>query len=158
MPAPVDSTAAPAALPSAPAPTATGPEGAVSVTAAPTTSPETAKKLKVAGVITGGAGVVLAGVGAFFAVRASSLKSELTTEANKADPPPWMALQGRNSDMESAQTMAVVGLVAGGVAIAGGATLYLLGRSKTPHDGGATAMLSPGVTPGGGSVLLTGRF
>jgi hypothetical protein len=60
--------------------------------------------------------------------------------------------------MESAQTMAVIGLVAGGVAVAGGAALYYIGWKKTPHDGGATAMLSPSVTPGGGSLFLTGRF
>jgi hypothetical protein len=161
MPAPVESTAAApvAAVPAAPAPTPAGPEGAVSVTAAPTTSPETAKTLKVAGLVTGGAGIVLAGVGAYFAVHASSLKSELNTAAsNTADPPSWMELQGKNSDMETAQTMAVVGLVAGGVAIAGGATLYYLGWRKTPHDGGASAMLSPSIGPQSSSLVLSGRF
>lgn len=158
MPAPVETTTSPAAVPSAPAPATSGPEGAVTATApAPETSPETAKKLKVAGLVTGGAGVVLAGVGTFFAIRAGSLKSEIQNEVNTTGEY-TAALASKNSDMESAQTMAVIGLVAGGVAVAGGAVLYYLGWKKTPHDGGATAMLSPGVTPGGGSLFLSGRF
>jgi tetratricopeptide (TPR) repeat protein len=156
MPAPTETTApAAAAVPAAAAPA--GPEGAIAVAPAPTSSPETAKKLKVAGMVTGGAGLVLAGVGAYFAVRASSLKSEINTELAKPGTA-WSDVSGKNSDMESAQTMAIVGLVAGGVAVAGGAVLYYLGWSKTPHDGGTTAMLSPGVQPGGGSLFLTGRF
>jgi tetratricopeptide (TPR) repeat protein len=160
MPAPVETTApaATSTLPAAPAPAASGPEGAVvATTPEPATSPETAKKLKVAGLVTGGAGVVLAGVGTFFAIRAGSLKSEIQNEVNSTGSY-TAALASKNSDMESAQTMAVIGLAAGGVAIAGGAVLYYLGWKKTPHDGGATAMLSPGVTPGGGSLFLTGRF
>jgi tetratricopeptide (TPR) repeat protein len=160
MPAPVETTA-PAAVPTAPAPAASGPEGTVVATApAPATSPETAKKMKVAGLVTGGVGVVLAGVGTFFAIQASSLKSEIEGELAKpeAERPSFMALQGKDSDMKSAQTMAVIGLAAGGVAIVGGAALYYIGWKKTPHDGGTTAMLTPGVAPGGGSLFLTGRF
>lgn len=160
MPAPVETKAPGAAVPAAPppaAPASAAPEGAVSVQAAPAASPETARTLKIAGMATGGAGVVLVGVGAYFALHASSLKSDINGEIGRTMV--WTPeLTKKNSDMESAQTLALVGFVAGGAALVGGGVLYYLGWSKTPHDGGAQAMLTPSVGPGGGSLLLTGRF
>jgi hypothetical protein len=58
MPAPVETKgpgAAPAAPPPAPGATPSGPEGAVSVASEPPMSPETARKLRIAGMATGGA-------------------------------------------------------------------------------------------------------
>jgi tetratricopeptide (TPR) repeat protein len=148
--APVGDTAA------APPPAAPSPEGTVTATApAPAASPEQARTLKIAGLATGGAGVVLAGVGTFFALRASSIKKDIDTGIAKGEFSP-----GKDSDYKSASTLSVVGFVAGGVAIAGGAVLYYLGRSQTPHDGApsSTALLTPFATPDGAGLILSGRF
>jgi Tetratricopeptide repeat len=137
---------------------APGPEGAVGVTAPPPASPELARNLKISGLAAGGVGVVLTGLGVFFAVRGSSLKSDINSEIARTNT--WTpGLASKDSDMKSANKLAVISLVAGGVTLAGGAVLYYLGWSKTPHEGGASAMLSPSVGPGGaGSLVLTGRF
>jgi tetratricopeptide (TPR) repeat protein len=159
MPAPV------AAVPGAASPTtspqatggATAPEGSVSATATTPESPETARKLKLAGLITGGAGVLLAGAGGFFVWRGSQLKSEIQSEI--ASTMGWSdALAQKDADMNSANTYALIGFIAGGAAIAGGAVLYYLGWSRTPHDGGTTAMLSPVFGAGTSGLALSGRF
>jgi tetratricopeptide (TPR) repeat protein len=156
-PAPV--AAAPAPVAAAPAPGASppGPEGSVAVAAEPSMSPETARKLRIAGMATGGAGVVGLGAGVFFAMRGSSLKSEINSEIARTNM--WTpALSGKNSDMESANKLALISFIAGGVCVAGGAVLYYLGWSKAPHEGGAQAMLTPTVGPDGSGVMLSGRF
>jgi hypothetical protein len=68
------------------------------------------------------------------------------------------ALDGKNSDMESANKLALVSFIAGGVCVAGGAVLYYLGMTKAPAEGGTQAMLTPSVGPGSSGLLLTGRF
>jgi tetratricopeptide (TPR) repeat protein len=160
MPAPVETKPAPVAV--APAPTATppgtgGPEGAVAVASEPPMSAETARKLRIAGMATGGVGVLGLGAGVFFALRSSSLKSDINSEIGKTNA--WTPeLTGKNSDMESAKKMALISFIAGGVCVAGGAALYYLGWSKAPKEGGSQAMLTPTVGPGGSGLLLTGRF
>jgi tetratricopeptide (TPR) repeat protein len=152
-PAPVAAATAPAATPSGGA----GPEGAVAVAPEPGMSAETAKKLRVAGMATGGVGVLGLGAGVFFALRGSSLKSEINSEL--AQTSTWTSeLAGKNSDMESANKVAMISFIAGGVCVAGGAVLYYLGWSKAPHEGGTQAMLTPTVGPDGSGLLLTGRF
>jgi tetratricopeptide (TPR) repeat protein len=149
----------PAALPApATGSAGAGPEGSVSTTAASPESPALAGQLKLAGIITGSAGVLLAGAGGFFVWRGSSLKDEIQSEIDRTMT--WTdALSGKDADMKSSNTYALIGFIAGGAAIAGGAVLYYLGWSKTPHEGGSTAMLSPVFGPGGASGLaVTGRF
>jgi hypothetical protein len=165
MPAPVATVpGAPSAVPAPTAGTtsasAAAPEGSVSAAASPVESPETARTLKLAGIITGGAGVLLAGAGGFFLWRGGSIKSDIEAQINQTPPPSWSAdLSSKDADMKTANTLALVGFIAGGAAIAGGAVLYYLGWSRSPHDGGSTAMLSPVIGPGGTNGLaLTGRF
>ncbi|MDB4983431.1 MAG: TonB-dependent receptor [Myxococcales bacterium] len=154
MPAPVE-TKVPGATPSemVAAPGAT-PAGLVAAPAPAPSDPELAHKLEVAGIVTGGAGVVLVGVGGFFAWRASSIKSDIAKEKTYSP--------GKDSDYKSASMLGVVGLAAGGVAIAGGAVLYYLGWSKAPHDGATpaatTAFLAPSMGPDGATLLLNGSF
>ena len=155
MPPPAAAATATTAVTATGAPT--GPEGSVSATATPAESPELAGKLKLAGIITGGAGILLAGAGGFFLWRGSQLKSEI--ESGIADGSWEPGLLSKDADMKSANTYALIGFIAGGAAVATGAVLYYLGWSKSAHDGGATAMLSPVFGPGGPSGLaLTGRF
>jgi len=113
--------------------------------------------MRIAGLVTGGVGVVLLGVGTYFGLHASSLKSDIQNEKTYSS--------SRDSDYKSASTLAVVGLVGGAVVAAGGAVLYVLGaRQKdegaapgaTPPS--ATASLVPAVGPDGAALFLTGRF
>jgi tetratricopeptide (TPR) repeat protein len=154
MPTPVETTVPGAKPPEAPVASAPPPAAVEPPASQPTDSPELAHKLKIAGLATGGAGVVLAGVGGFFAWRASSIKSDIGKE--------MIYSPSKDSDYKSASMLSVVGFVAGGVAIAGGAVLYTLGWSKSPHDGGAasasTALLVPTAGPDGGGLSFSGSF
>ena len=113
-----------------------------------------------AALVTGAVGVVLVGAGVFLAVRANGLQGDINSEIGRTNT--WTpALSGKDADMKSANKLAVISLIAGGVSLAGGSVLYYLGWSKTPHgaEGGATALLSPGVGPDGSpALLLNGRF
>jgi hypothetical protein len=100
---------------------------------------------------------VLAGVGGFFAWRASSLKSDIQSEFGKTGEY-TKALDGKNSDMKTANTLALVGFIAGGVALAAGGVLYYFGWSEGQGNGGKTAMLSPAVSGDSAGLLLSGRF
>jgi serine/threonine-protein kinase len=159
MPAPVETKPAPEPnAAAAPAP-ASGPEGTVTATApAPAEPPsDTARTMRIAGLVTGGAGVVLLGVGTYFGLHASSLKSEIQMEKTYS--------ASKDSDYNSASTLAVVGLVGGAVVAAGGAVLYLLG-SRQKDEGAApsgaapsaTASLVPAVGRDGAALFFTRRF
>jgi tetratricopeptide (TPR) repeat protein len=100
------------------------------------------RNLRIAGIATasvGGVGLVL---GTWFTVRGSQLKSELAEAcANGCD---WTELDGRDAAGRRANTIAAVGWIGGGLAVGGGAALYLLGRARIEHvqlapvEGGAT--------------------
>jgi hypothetical protein len=65
-------------------------------------------------------------------------------------------IQGLDSDAASAGTIGTIGLVAGGVLLAGGATLVVLGLtsgSKPPPPKPAAAWISPYVAPMGVGVV-----
>jgi hypothetical protein len=109
----------------------------------------------------GGAGVALVGAGVFFGMRASSIKSDIQKEMTYS--------ASKDSDYHSAGTMAVVTLVGGALAVAGGAVLYVIGSNQATTEGAAPASnapppttpmarLVPAVGPGGAGLLLSGRF
>jgi tetratricopeptide (TPR) repeat protein len=90
-------------------------------------------KLRLAGIVTGAVGVVGIGLGLVYSAKGSSIKSDLATACsptcNWNDP----KIEKLDADGRSANTMAVVGYVGGGLALAGGVTLYLLGRARVEH-------------------------
>ncbi|MEA2700468.1 MAG: hypothetical protein QOI66_4739 [Myxococcales bacterium] len=123
-------------------------------------SPARARNLKVGGLVAGGAGVLLTGVGVFFAVRGNSLNDQIRSEIDRTQS--WSPeLTTKDADMKSANKLAAVAFISAGVVVAGGAVLYGLGwrESNRLNGAGASVTLSPGVGPGGWtSVALLGAF
>ncbi len=93
----------------------------------------------------GGAGVVALGVGAFFALRASSLKSDANPHCfgdNTCDADGLSLLHRAGSAADVSTTF----VVAGGVLVAGGVALWL--SAPSPSAKGTSATLSVGPTGG----------
>jgi tetratricopeptide (TPR) repeat protein len=97
---------------------------------------------RIAGIVAASVGAAGLGLGIGFTVRGSHLASELADECR--DGCDWELLRDRDAAGERANTIAAIGWVGGGVAVAGGVALYLFGRSKIEHvqvapvQGGAT--------------------
>ncbi|HZL21103.1 MAG TPA: hypothetical protein VFG23_25435 [Polyangia bacterium] len=96
------------------------------VSAAPGPTPERARQLRIAGLITGGVGVLAVAGGVAMGLRARSLSSEVTSDANAGN-----FSQGKFDSGEHAQTLEVVGYAVGAAALIGGGLLYYLGSH---HD------------------------
>jgi hypothetical protein len=142
-PAPAEAMASPAA---APAPNATANVKDESLSGGPRT----------AGWIVGGAGLVALGIGAGFALRASSLDSQKDDLAAQGDA------AGANDKAGAARSAQMIGRIAVGVGIVSvGVGLYLLLSPKLvaePERKSATWSLFPSVGPGFGGVGLGGGW
>jgi hypothetical protein len=105
-----------------------------------------------------GVGVVGAGVGTFFLLRASSKRSEAddlcTLPGGGCPPENQDEINSLDDDADSATTIGVAGLVVGGLGIATGVTLFIL---SSKHESTAS---KPGIQPwvGLGSAGVSGRF
>jgi tetratricopeptide (TPR) repeat protein len=145
-----DAESVPAEASSAPAPapvaTPVGPsrEAPEVVRSSPT--------LRIAGLATAGAGVVMLGTGVAFGLHASSVSNELQRLSSLHGT--WSAQYQSDYDSgKSAATAATVFYILGATALAGGAVLTWLGWPKAHAVTTAFAPL-----PGGGSVAVAGRF
>lgn len=88
------------------------------------------KTRRLTGLALGGTGVALVLGGVYFGLRASDKADELArtcTEADPCAPDQWRTLDDAG---QRAQTLQIVGLAVGGVAVAAGAGLFLWGRSS----------------------------
>jgi hypothetical protein len=108
---------------------------------------------KTVGWMLAGVGVVGVGVGTAFGVVAINDKSSAHCVAD-------MCLAGPLSDARTAAIIADVGLIAGGVLLASGATLVLFGpRATEGHEGSTARMeIAPTAGPHGGGVVLGGSW
>jgi tetratricopeptide (TPR) repeat protein len=153
---PAAAPVAPAPAPAAPVPTTPMPVLAaalaaepVSPVAAPTSTSDGVvgdhHGWRIAGLVTGAAGVALLATGAVFALQAKGATDEL-----QALPPGAMWDQGKQERADAARDRALVCAGAGVAAVAGGAVMtWVLGRPtpvQASVDGGAV------------SVALVGRF
>jgi hypothetical protein len=102
------------------------------------------------GLIVGGVGVVGVAVGAIFGLQAGSKWDDAKAECE--DYPYDCGSKGVSlaDDANSAATISTIGFIAGGVLIAGGATLFLTAGSS--DDKGVSLGIGPG------SVRIRGRF
>lgn len=100
--------------------------------------------LKISGLATAGFGVLLAGGAGYFAYRADSAWSDINALSD--DRGTWSPThQNRYDGAERDETISTVLFVGGGVAVATGALLYILGMGDSsaetltlrPHPGGA---------------------
>ncbi len=116
--------------------------------------------LKIAGFVGLGLGAIGLGVGTIFAIKSKGLRDDAATlyaECLKSDNACYRTERGpvdqKDSDADSARTIAIVGLVAGGVGVAAGVTMLLLAPSKQAPK---TAFIAPYFTADGAGVW--GRF
>ena len=143
----------PASLPTSPPASAPASAPVTAPGTAPTPSPDHGRGLRWAGVGVGGAGLVLVATGVVFALRASSIESDVEAAATRHES--WSSWSSKNSDGESAGTMAVVGISVGVAALAVGGALYLLGRSKGKPE---AVSVVPAIGPGGGQLTVQVEF
>jgi hypothetical protein len=148
--------AAPAA-PGIPAPLATpGTTGPAlpQVPPAADTTPARGSVWKTVGWIAGGVGVVALGVGSVFGVMAISDKSNAHCDASNACD------GGPLSDARNASTVSTIGVIAGGVLVAGGLTLILVApkASHAPDAAVGLLRLAPMVGPGHAGAALGGSW
>ncbi len=113
--------------------------------------------MKLAGMVTGGVGLVTFGLGLYFGVQAKKINDDIEDQG--------MDERWRNdivAYMDKGQRyeyMQIGFLVAGGALVVGGTVIYMLGRGKTSSAESQTQVsITPSVTSTGGGVSLSGRF
>jgi hypothetical protein len=118
--------------------------------------------MRVGSYVAFGVGAVGIGLGTFFTLQSSSKRSEADDLAEQCGPdcrttdPEAEEIASLDDEARSAQTLGIVGFIAGGVGVATGVTLLLLSGGSESE----TARNEPGITPwvGLGSVGVLGRF
>lgn len=122
--------------------------------------PERARNLKLVGLVAGGAGVALTGLGIVFGLQHNALRDEIEAATGQWTP----ELADKDAERRTKGTVAVVSLVAGGLALAGGAVAYFLGwqeQQRVDEAAGPAARWLPSVAlapEGGASLVWVGRF
>jgi hypothetical protein len=113
--------------------------------------------LRIGSYVAMGVGVVGLGAGTFFALKSTSKRDEadeICPNPKRCPDPERERVDGLDDDSGSAQKLAIVGFVAGGVGVATGVTLFVLsGKKKAPP---ASASIRPWVGPLG--VGVDGTF
>jgi hypothetical protein len=137
------------------------------VVVAPTATPEDSgptrsggSGLRTAGWVSLGVGAVGLGVGTVFGLQALSKRSDANdladtcTAASPCSPATADQIGNLDDQANGANTLAIVGFAVGGVGVAAGITLQLLG------GGDSDSANEPGITPwvGLGSAGMSGRF
>jgi len=104
---------------------------------------------------TGGVITTSMGAAALIAGVLLNLKvNSMTTDLEK----PNNYNQSTNSTRETYKTMGWIAYGVGGIAIATGAALYIVGLSQGSSSGDATVSLLPTLAPGVASITMTGAF
>jgi hypothetical protein len=155
----------PAAVPVAPATTTTPPKAAEPASAeaegaskpgepAPTpvsAASDSGRSLRIAGIVTGAAGIAVAVVGGVVLASGNSKADDTNKAAMNAKP--WNPADGNYKTLQQAGVGLLVG---GGVAIATGVALYVVGAKSAGGEAATSVSLSVG--PGGGVLGWGGRF
>ena len=108
-------------------------------------------RMEIAGIATGAAGVVALGVGTYFGLHARKLNE--SSKAGCDGDACFPDAKQQRLDAISAGNWSTVAFIVGGVLVAGGATLFVLGRSK--ESGLQVAATG---AAGGGTLFVAGRF
>lgn len=136
----------------------TGVTGTTGLTAtAPTpAAADPGKGLKIAGLVTGGVGVVALGAGVLFGLKAKRISDDIT---NQPVDEMWRtAIDEYEAEGQTAENYQIVSLIAGGALVTGGVILYVLGRSKTASASREQMTVGPTASADGGGLVLSGRF
>jgi hypothetical protein len=108
--------------------------------------------MRVAGLVTGAAGIVALGVGVFCNLKANGLSDDLNTLRQNGG---WN--QDKESSRKSYETAGWIGYGIGAAAVAAGTTLYILG-SVRKTDPTSTVALTPMILPGTAALSMQGTF
>jgi hypothetical protein len=109
---------------------------------------------RIGGLIAMGVGAVGVGLGAFFGVQAMNKKDEAGCDASACPTP---ASAGLYEDAQGAGTLSTIAFAVGGVALAGGAVLYLTAPSAS-ESAGSALRAQASVGPGLVTLHAGGRF
>ena len=135
-----------------PPPTAGAP-----TTLAAATSTKVSFGRRVPGIIVTGVGLATLGTAIYFGLHSSSDSSTLEGRANATTKQAWTPDdQSLYNDGKTSAQVATALYVAGGVVVAAGGVLALLGWPKKASESGTTASVAP--VPGGAAVLVRGVF
>jgi hypothetical protein len=106
--------------------------------------------MRIAGLATGGAGVVALGIGVIYGLQAQSLSSEASD---------WTTFDRKRNDEGKAdeRNMFVFTGIGAAALVAGGVLYYLGHRAEQPADAGTVSFI-PGVGPTGITLTAAGRF
>lgn len=130
---------------------ASKPVGTASVDAGDDNGPAPGRRLRIAGLVAGGTGLLLLGTGALFSVSASDTASDLEAAAERGDP--WSdELADMESSGERKATMGAVFMGVGAAAVVGGGVAFFLGWRKG-REPAAVA-----IAPTGTGVVAVMRF
>ncbi len=123
---------------------------------APATPPaDRGKGMKVAGLVTGGVGLVSLGLGFYFGAKAQSISDDISSHTNPDDP--WRDdIRDYQDQGQRYENLQIVTLVAGGVLVVAGGFLYLRGRSKSSSAERVT--VAPSATPSSVGLVFGGAF
>jgi hypothetical protein len=138
-----------------PAPVAPAAPTAPTASPAPAPPPASPFPWKTVGWVVGGAGVLGLGIGAVGGLLAIGDKNSAHCNSNNV-----CTDGGPLKDASGAATLADVGFVAGGLLLAGGVALIVLGPDG-PKEGGASGAgvkVVPSVSSGGGGLLMAGTW
>lgn len=107
----------------------------------PADTPRPGNGMRVGGLVTAGVGAVALGIGVQQGLRARSIHDELEGKMTGTEWTP--EIQDRFEQGESAETRAVILTIGGGVILATGVTLYLLGRHRDNAEERPSVTLAP---------------
>ncbi|HKA91616.1 MAG TPA: hypothetical protein VKE22_28330 [Haliangiales bacterium] len=122
----------------------------------PEEAPRPGKGMRVAGIVSMGAGAAALAGGVVFGLRAKSLASDLE-DATRAGMPWSQDLADKESQGKTMNALAIVGYSVGAAAIVTGGILYYLGAQKDARAEERTAIV-PAIGPDGARVTLRVSF
>jgi tetratricopeptide (TPR) repeat protein len=127
---------------------------------APPPPPDRGANMRMGGIATATAGVIALGVGIGFGIAAISKMDQAKTAGCDSTGCPNAAAAALERTANSRGNDSTIGVVAGGVLVAAGVTLYVLAPSKPSRTESATAtlMLRPTLTPNTAGIGLAGTF
>jgi hypothetical protein len=129
--------------------------GAPKATATPSTPPPVGEqRFVVPTVVALGVGVVGAGVGTFFGLKALGTQSDLDSVCKEKSCPP--TANDDISSLKTASTISTVGFIVGGVGLVSAAVLYIAGRPSSKKESASGLRITP--TAGPTSVGFVGTF
>jgi hypothetical protein len=149
---------------SAPVAAQTAPSGSIWNTATAATPPPQPSggmsTLRVLGLVSGGAGVAGLVVGGIFGAMAGSASSDQQSACpSPTNCPNHAQAVSDHSTFETDSTIEVAGFVAGGVLLAGGIAMFVMGGNKGEPESRNTALVvTPAISPGSAGLTLFGEF